>query len=189
MFDIGWSEMAVIALVALLLFGPKELPNALRTGAKWLKQGRKLAREFQNSVDQLVREADLEDAKKLVTAAKQGRLGSEIGKAIDPEGEIKQAVDAQAVKRELNAGGITSKIPAPVAPASSVTPPPPASLPPASPPPASPTSDPTTPAVASAPAEGADMGDASGPASVAPEPTPSPAETTVSDTPSRASAS
>ena len=44
MFDIGWSEMAVIALVALLLFGPKELPNALRTGAKWLKQGRKLAR-------------------------------------------------------------------------------------------------------------------------------------------------
>jgi len=124
MFDIGWTEMAVIAVVALLLFGPKELPNALRTGAKWLKQGRKLAREFQNSVDQLVREAELEDAKKLVTAAKQGRLGNEIGKAIDPEGEIKKAVDADAMKRELGAGGTTAKIPAPVAPASSVTPPP-----------------------------------------------------------------
>ncbi len=145
MFDIGWSEMAVIALVALLLFGPKELPNALRTGAKWLKQGRKLAREFQNSVDQLVREAELEDAKKLVTAAKQGRLGNEIGKAIDPEGEIKKAVDADAVKRELGAGGTTAKIPAPVAPASSVTPPPPVS-PPATPESAAPPSEPVAPA-------------------------------------------
>ncbi len=144
MFDIGWSEMAVIALVALLLFGPKELPNALRTGAKWLKQGRKLAREFQNSVDQLVREAELEDAKKLVTAAKQGRLGNEIGKAIDPEGEIKKAVDADAVKRELGAGGTTAKIPAPVAPASSVTPPPPVS-PPATPEPAAPPGEPAAP--------------------------------------------
>jgi len=51
MFDIGWSEMAIIALVALLVFGPKELPNALRTGAKWMKTARKMAREFQSSVD------------------------------------------------------------------------------------------------------------------------------------------
>lgn len=124
MFDIGWSEMAVIALVTLVVFGPKELPAALRTGAKLMKQGRKLAREFQGSVDQLIKEAELEDVKKLATAAKQGRLDREIEKAIDPSGEIKQAVDAKAVQRELNAGGKTQAIPAPMAPAASITPPP-----------------------------------------------------------------
>jgi len=124
MFDIGWSEMAVIALVALVVFGPKELPAALRTGAKLMKQGRKLAREFQNSVDQLIKEAELDEVKNLATAAKQGRLDSVIEKAIDPTGEIKQAVDAKAVQRELNAGGNTKAIPAPVAPPASVTMPP-----------------------------------------------------------------
>ena len=98
MFDIGWSEMAVIALVALVVFGPKELPAALRTGAKLMKQGRKLAREFQNSVDQLIKEAELDEVKNLATAAKQGRLDRVIEKAIDPTGEIKQAVDAKAVR-------------------------------------------------------------------------------------------
>jgi sec-independent protein translocase protein TatB len=122
MFDIGWSEMAVIALVALVVFGPKELPAALRTGAKLMKQGRKLAREFQSSVDQLIKEAELDEVKNLAAAAKHGRLDREIEKAIDPTGEIKQAVDAKDVQRELNAGGNSQAIPAPVAPPASVTP-------------------------------------------------------------------
>ena len=58
--------------MALLVFGPKELPNALRTGAKWMKTARKMAREFQSSVDQLVKEAELEEAKKLVTDVQTG---------------------------------------------------------------------------------------------------------------------
>lgn len=124
MFDIGWSEMAIIALVTLVVFGPKELPAALRTGAKLMKQGRKLAREFQGSVDQLIKEAELEEVKNLATAVKQGRLDREIEKVIDPSGEIKKAVDAKAVQRELNADGNTQAIPAPVAPPASVTPPP-----------------------------------------------------------------
>jgi sec-independent protein translocase protein TatB len=122
MFDIGWSEMAVIALVALVVFGPKELPAALRTGAKLMKQGRKLAREFQGSIDQLIKEAELDEVKNLATAAKQGRLDRAIEKAIDPTGEIKQAVDAKEVQRELSAGGNAQAIPAPVAPPASVTP-------------------------------------------------------------------
>lgn len=111
MFEIGWSEMAVIALVTLVLFGPKELPGALRTGAKLMRQGRKLARDFQGSVDQIIKEAELEEVKNLATAAKRGRLDREIEKVIDPSGELKQAVDPNAVKRELNADG-TSLSPA-----------------------------------------------------------------------------
>lgn len=105
MFDIGWSEMAVIALVALIVFGPKELPNVLRTGAKWLKTARKMAREFQNGVDQLVREAELDDAKKLVVDAQRGGVSRMIEKTIDPTGEVKDALDPKALEREANAGG------------------------------------------------------------------------------------
>jgi sec-independent protein translocase protein TatB len=101
MFDIGWSEMAIIAFVALLVFGPKELPNALRTGAKWMRTGRKLAREFQSSVDQLVREAELEEAKKLVTEVKTGGIGKAIEKTIDPEGEVKSALDPKNLESSL----------------------------------------------------------------------------------------
>jgi sec-independent protein translocase protein TatB len=122
MFDIGWSEMAIIALVALLVFGPKELPNALRTGAKWMKTARKLAREFQSGVDQLVREAELEEAKKLVTDVQAGGIGKAIEKTVDPEGDVKAAFNP--VNLEADAGttsvtkptptiGTTSSIPVP----------------------------------------------------------------------------
>jgi sec-independent protein translocase protein TatB len=107
MFDIGWSEMAIIALVALLVFGPKELPNALRTGAKWMKTARKLAREFQSSVDQLVKEAELEEAKKLVTDVQTGGIGRAIEKTVDPTGEFKEALDPKKIEQEAAAASST----------------------------------------------------------------------------------
>jgi sec-independent protein translocase protein TatB len=109
MFDIGWSEMAIIALVALLVFGPKELPNALRTGAKWMKTARKLAREFQSSVDQLVKEAELEEAKKLVTDVQTGGIGRAIEKTVDPEGEVKKALDPREIEREAGSTSSAAK--------------------------------------------------------------------------------
>jgi sec-independent protein translocase protein TatB len=112
MFDIGWSEMAIIALVALVVFGPKELPNALRTGAKWMKTARKLAREFQSSVDQLVKEAELEEAKKLVTDVQVGGIGKAIEKTIDPEGEVKSALDPKTIERDVNIASATKPAPA-----------------------------------------------------------------------------
>jgi len=66
MFDIGWSEMAVIALLTLIVIGPKELPRVLRTVGQWVRKAQSLAREFQRGLDDMAREADLEDAKKLI---------------------------------------------------------------------------------------------------------------------------
>ncbi len=93
MLDIGWSEMAVIAIVALIVLGPKELPNALRTAAQWMRTARKLAREFQGGVDQIVREAELEDARKTVQQAGGLNLRKEIEKVVDPTGEAKKAMN------------------------------------------------------------------------------------------------
>lgn len=89
MLDIGWSEMAVIALLALIVLGPKELPNAMRTAAKWAKKARSLAREFQSGVDDMIREADLEDARKALKQTKSLDLDKLAENTIDPDGGVK----------------------------------------------------------------------------------------------------
>lgn len=101
MFDIGWSEMAVIALIALLVIGPKELPNAMRAAAKWARKARSLAREFQSGIDDMIREAELEDARKAIGDARSGNLDRTIEDTIDPEGEVrKEARDLDRTARQ-----------------------------------------------------------------------------------------
>ena len=64
MLDIGWSELLVIGIVALLVIGPKDLPQAFRTVGQWVGKARALAREFQGHVDELMRESEVEDMKR-----------------------------------------------------------------------------------------------------------------------------
>lgn len=64
MFDLGWTEMLLLVVVALVVIGPKDLPRALRTVGQWVGKARAVAREFQHSVDEMVRESELEDLRK-----------------------------------------------------------------------------------------------------------------------------
>src|SRR5512138_3879780 len=98
MFDIGWSEMAVIALVALIVIGPKDLPKAMKTAAQWMRKARSLTREFQSGIDEMVREAELEDARKALEATRRGNLERTISNAVDPEGEMDKEV--RSLERE-----------------------------------------------------------------------------------------
>src|ERR687888_2705901 len=66
MFDIGWSELLLIGVVALIAIGPKELPGALRTLGQWMAKIRRMASEFQNQFHEAMREAELADLKKEV---------------------------------------------------------------------------------------------------------------------------
>lgn len=88
MLDIGWSEMAIIVLVAVVVIGPKDLPGAIRSVAGWLKKARQMSREFQTGLDDMLREADLDDARKAIDAARHRNLGKLIEQEIDPDGEI-----------------------------------------------------------------------------------------------------
>src|SRR3546814_3273340 len=88
MFDIGWSDIAIIAFVALIVSGPKELPRTMKTVAQWMRKARSLTREFQSGIDDIVREAELEDARKALDATRGGNLKRTIANAIDPEGEV-----------------------------------------------------------------------------------------------------
>jgi sec-independent protein translocase protein TatB len=88
MFDIGWSEMAVVALIAVLVIGPKELPNTLRMVGRWTRKAKSLTREFRSGFDEMIREAELEDVRKTVEAAKSSTIEKSVKDAIDPTGWV-----------------------------------------------------------------------------------------------------
>ena len=64
MFDIGWSELVVIGVVALIAIGPKELPGVLRMVGQWIGKARRMAGEFQGQFQEAMREAEVADVKK-----------------------------------------------------------------------------------------------------------------------------
>ena len=64
MFDIGWSELLLIGIVALIVIGPKELPGALRTAGQWMGKIRRMAAEFQGQFQEAMREAEIDQLKK-----------------------------------------------------------------------------------------------------------------------------
>ncbi len=96
MFDIGWSEMAIVALVALIVIGPRELPRVLRTVGRWSGKARVLVREFQGSIDQMVRDAELEETKEKLDSLKNFDVKKEVENFIDPtEGSVDPGPDSR----------------------------------------------------------------------------------------------
>jgi len=72
MFDIGWGELVVIGIVALIAIGPKELPGVLRTLGQAMGKVRRMASEFQGQFQEAMREAEMADLKKDVESATSG---------------------------------------------------------------------------------------------------------------------
>ena len=99
MFDIGWSEIALIAVVALVVIGPKDLPKVLKTIGIWVRKARMLTRDFQNSVDEMIREADMEDVRRQATELRNINIGREVEKTIDPSGSLRDAFDPNITAR------------------------------------------------------------------------------------------
>src|SRR4030088_2835549 len=75
MFDIGWSEFVVIAVVALIAIGPKELPGVLRMVGQWMGTALKIAAEFQGQFQEAMREAEMADLKKSFDEVKEAATG------------------------------------------------------------------------------------------------------------------
>jgi sec-independent protein translocase protein TatB len=88
MFGIDSPELLVIAIVALVVIGPKELPNMLRSWGKWMAQMRGMASEFRGHVDEMVRQSELDDVKKQLES---GSSGLDL-QALDPTKQIKSAI-------------------------------------------------------------------------------------------------
>ena len=92
MFDVGWQELFIIAVVTIVVIGPKEIPRVLRTVMLWTRKIKGMAREFQNSIDDLARETELDDIKKELQRAKDFDLERDIEDAIDPTGEMSHSI-------------------------------------------------------------------------------------------------
>jgi len=101
MFDIGWQELFIIAAVALIVVGPKDLPRVLSQITKYIRKARGIAREFQSSIDEVVRQADLEEIRKEVETSSGFDLQHEIRNTIDPGGEIGRQLDVSDVKADI----------------------------------------------------------------------------------------
>ena len=79
MFDIGWSEFVLIAVVALIAIGPKELPGVLRTMGQWMGKARKMAAEFQGQFQEAMREAEMADLKDSFDEVRKAASGFSAG--------------------------------------------------------------------------------------------------------------
>lgn len=101
MFDIGWSELLIVVVVAVIVIGPKELPRALRALGHWVGKARRMAGDFQRQFNEALREAELDDVKKQV---------SDIGK-IDPIGDIRKEMNktGASIRTDLEKATKTDK--------------------------------------------------------------------------------
>jgi sec-independent protein translocase protein TatB len=96
MFGIDSSELLLIAIVALVVIGPKELPGLLRTWGKWMAQMRAMASEFRGHVDEMVRQSELDDVKKQLTDAS---TGIDL-QALDPTKQIRSHIEEGVAEGE-----------------------------------------------------------------------------------------
>ena len=89
MLDFNAPEFVVVAIVALIVIGPKDLPKAMRFVGKWFGKARAVARQFRSGFDSMVREAELAELEKQ-WAAENARIMSEHPPAAlpAPEAEV-----------------------------------------------------------------------------------------------------
>lgn len=88
MFDIGWSELLVVLVVALVVVGPKDLPRLMRTLGRWAGKARAMAEQFRSSFDEMARQTELDDLKAEIEALRNQRplagLEDDINRSIMP---------------------------------------------------------------------------------------------------------
>jgi len=99
-FDVGWGELVLIGIVALIVFGPKELPVVLRTFGQYMTKIRRMAAEFQSQFQEAMREAEMAELKQhfdtIQDAAKDIR-------GFDPVGTIQNQIEGAAAENPKDA--------------------------------------------------------------------------------------
>lgn len=110
MLDIGFMEILVIGAIALIVVGPKELPGLLRTVGQYAGKARGMAREFQRTMDEAAREADLGEVKDMVTGKGKNNLpfGNQV---VDSLKEFENTVKTEVTDAKRAAEGAMSKAP------------------------------------------------------------------------------
>jgi sec-independent protein translocase protein TatB len=116
MFDIGWTELLVIAVVLIVVVGPKDLPPMLRAFGKMTQRARKVAGEFRAQFDEALREADLDDVRQTISDAQRLNPANSLREAMNPLRQMGNDIKADlqkatAVENKTEAPPVT--VPAP----------------------------------------------------------------------------
>ncbi|WP_052214777.1 Sec-independent protein translocase protein TatB [Belnapia sp. F-4-1] len=98
MFDLAWSEIALIGVVALVVIGPKDLPEAIRGVARGISKLRRMASEFQGQADELVREANLDEVRQSINEIRRFNVRDELTRAVDKDGSIRKTFTEDPLK-------------------------------------------------------------------------------------------
>ena len=119
MFDFGWGEILVVAIVVIVVVGPKELPGMLRTFGRTTAKLRVMANDFRKQFDEALKEADMDDLKKVADDVRALNPKNEIRKALSPMEKAAQDVRAglDTAMRSTPAPKAEPQVPAPDAPA------------------------------------------------------------------------
>jgi sec-independent protein translocase protein TatB len=85
MFDVGWSELMLIGVVALVVVGPKDLPRLMRQAGQWSTKAKDMARQFRSGFDTMVQEAELDDMREQARKAAMA--------VTDPMASVRDAIE------------------------------------------------------------------------------------------------
>ncbi len=92
MFDIGWSELLLVLVVALVVVGPKDLPRLMRTVGRWVGKARAMADQFRSSFDEMARETELDELRAEIEALRHNnpltRAEAELNRSIQPPDSV-----------------------------------------------------------------------------------------------------
>lgn len=88
MFDLAWTEIAVVVVVALVAIGPKDMPVALRAITNAIKKARRMASEFQTHVDEMVKDANLDEVRNQINEIRNFDVKGAVERAVDPDGSL-----------------------------------------------------------------------------------------------------
>ena len=97
MFDIGGWEFLLIAILGIIVIGPKELPGAIRTVMSFVRRAKELAREFQSGLEEVAGETGFdkmgEDIRNIADPrAATESIRKEIKDTLDPDGDMRDAM-------------------------------------------------------------------------------------------------
>lgn len=93
MFDLGWQEFLLVAIITIIVVGPKDLPRVIRSVSQWVRKARSMAREFQSSLEEVAREAELDDVRREVQSISKDGLSKSLERKFDPDGSIREGME------------------------------------------------------------------------------------------------
>jgi sec-independent protein translocase protein TatB len=114
MFDIGWSELLVIAVVAIVVVGPKDLPKLMRGFGHYAGKLRRAASDFQRQFEEAMRESEVEEVKKAIESVRAGTPSLDLNAPIDNPVMLPkpEAVPSPKAKPKRKGGPAKAKSPA-----------------------------------------------------------------------------